>query len=276
MKNNIKSILFVTFSILVLIIFNNYQKINADGAKDSINYNSILDNYIKEKYNNIPTVTIVIRCPSDGMRTSIDFISRKFVGHSYLRLSHDNSNFHYIGFGTGDPLDSDFEKYVIKHEDSDGNIILDSEDTGNKPWTVATVYKTTNEQIDQIFEYAKKVQRENKAYNILSYNCTTFVAEALESAGIKPPFEKHYWNIDGSDKEQLSENIFIGPLAEKKLSQEEKEDIINKVIKELTSVESYSPVDAANDIKKSGRMYLMYEYNIGNKKEGSIVEYDKK
>jgi Domain of unknown function (DUF4157) len=97
------------------------------------------------------------------------------VGHAWLRLEDDKGNYYTYGFWpkTGfDPANS--------RADVDG--CVHTPDKAHTP-TSSQTFEISAAQFDAAFDYAKTTCLNRPKYNLFSYNCTSFVTEALSKAG---------------------------------------------------------------------------------------------
>lgn len=173
--------------------FMNSSPIHADTDQDgfidavdptpgSPDYFIDLNHYIANKYNGKPSATLVIKQPKDGSNLAVD--TPATVGHTFILLSDGLDSYDYIGFypaGWENAKYDDYIEYTLSNiyslglSSTTGSIADDQ----NHSWNVAYSQEITEEQYQAIANYISN--HRNDAYNLQSYNCTTFAVEALKA-----------------------------------------------------------------------------------------------
>jgi RHS repeat-associated protein len=131
-------------------------------------------------------VAIAVNSPVSLNSTMAFDLKTMSAGHTFVELYKDGRKTVARGFGSYSPstVVVAVSRVTVK------GIIKDEK---LKRRSITIFYTITRKQYQKIYDYLymKKVPK----YNIVSYNCTTFAIGALEVAGIRHRFKKHFWNL---------------------------------------------------------------------------------
>lgn len=102
------------------------------------------------------------------------------VGHAWLRLQDDQGNYWTYGFWPAEGFDPDNATQSVDGCVHHPDTAHDHHITGSQ------TYELTADQFAAALAYARSTCAKQPAYNLFSYNCTTFVRETLDAAGQGP------------------------------------------------------------------------------------------
>jgi len=102
------------------------------------------------------------------------------VGHAWLRLQDDQGNYWTYGFWPAEGFDPDNATQSVEGCVHHPDTAHDHHITGSQ------TYELTAGQFAAALTYARSTCAKQPAYNLFSYNCTTFVRETLDAAGQGP------------------------------------------------------------------------------------------
>lgn len=102
------------------------------------------------------------------------------VGHAWLRLQDDQGNYWTYGFWPAEGFDPDNATQSVEGCVHHPDTAHDHHITGSQ------TYDLTADQFAAALAYARSTCAKQPAYNLFSYNCTTFVRETLDAAGQGP------------------------------------------------------------------------------------------
>ena len=205
-------------------------------AQDDAELDTLLDEYIEENYYGKITVTIAASRPIANSRAVFN-IEDMSAGHTYIRLDFGDGNVMIRGFS---PIDDLSVLAVMNNTTVEGKL----EDKATKDWNAAIVYEITLEQANAIKDYADSFDPAN--FNIIFNNCTTFAVNALMTAGISPPTEKHNWIFPTRDEAIAAMPPYIL----------DKERFVNELLSRIYY--GYTPADAVQDFKSNANCILKY------------------
>ena len=228
-------------------------ELNNNCNKKQLEYYKELDEHINNNYKGQKTITLVIKRPVANSREAATIENGKLNnGHSFIRLDDGNGNVEYVGFG---PTSNSMASMILGI-DVEGEFIDDS----NTDWNVAKVYTLTDEQYNEIKNYITKMKSSVPAYNIETYNCTTFAVSVVKIAGAAVgnfmPVKEHNWTLPSNMEEQLAQYKALPSWLSPKVAA--------SVIKEtMGNFRGYTPADAAQDLKKAeGNVLLKYNGSV--------------
>ena len=210
------------------------------GAEDSgneNNYDTLLDEYIRENYSGEITVAIAAARPVANSRVAID-LGSLLPGHTYIRLDYGDGNVLVRGYGAVDNLSL---KEIKDNTTVDGKLY----DDGIKEWHAAIVYEITFAQADKIKEYIDDF--DPGSFNLIFNNCTTFAVNALTAAGIPAPTREHLWTLPGRAE-------LIAAMPPYVIN---REAFANELLSRIYY--GYTPADAVQDFKSHPNCILKYD-----------------
>lgn len=166
---------------------------DSDGFADNVDPTPLkadafysIEDYIKNKFKNEYTLTLLIKQPVFGSNAAIN--DSNDVGHSFVLLSDGKDSFSYRGFYPNSWVYSKYSDYIdytvhniyTRGAANTPGIVADD---STHEWDVAYTEKITWSQYQSAVSYINT--HGNDEYNLQSFNCTTFAVEVLKAASTK-------------------------------------------------------------------------------------------
>ena len=125
------------------------------------------------------------------------------AGHTYIELFKDGKRICTRGF-----LSATTSTMLVALSRITFNGKIRNEPSLSR--SISVSYNINRKQYDKIYNYL--YQTKPPKYNVITYNCTTFAIGALEKAGIKHHFKKHFWNMGKGFYITVGSALVIGGL----------------------------------------------------------------
>ena len=147
---------------------------------------------------------------SGGDRDTYEYTGGKNfdTGHAFIELKeNDKAEGKFFGFYP-DSSQTDFSrKELILGNDVKGKVVDDSNYDFSKV-DVTKEFEISNDDFKAALDYVGNIKKEGKKYNLSEFNCTDFVIEAANAAGIKLPDTQGSWPFGrGSNPGDLGEDL---------------------------------------------------------------------
>ena len=235
MKNIPKKLLSTLLMLAMLFSLSATMALAATAQEGPVD--TLLGQYINEKYPGKITVTIAAQRPVENSRVVVN-VSNYDSGHTFIRLDFDDGTVIARGFS---PIDDVTIPQIVDNTSIKGKLI----DNAGSEWNAAVVYEITIAQAEIIQNYITNFDVDD--FRAVSNNCTTFAANALVAAGITPPTQKHKWTLPARSEIIAALPFYIpfkGIFADQLLSK---------------TYYGYSPADAVQDFKSNANCILKYD-----------------
>ena len=239
MKTKSKKRLSILFILLLLLnLFTVVIPPTVIAQENSGEYcgDTLLMNYISQNFSGRITVTIAALRPVANSRVVIN-IENHDSGHTFVRLD----------FGDGNVIARGFYSYGMTIAQTINNTSIKGElkDDSTHDWNAAVVYEITLDQAGRIKDYINSFDVDD--FRVVSSNCTTFAVNALASAGISPPTQKHKWTLPNRNEIIAALPFYIL----------DKSTVANQFLNK--TYYGYSPADAVQDFKSNENCILKYD-----------------
>lgn len=213
-KNAFKKLLVSTL-VLTLLCLSILSSVSfADKAFENANNDSA--------NSHLSSVTLLVKQPVLGSRNCLN-PNTYDVGHTFLRIYERSSKkITYTGFY---PKNSIGRKQLLLASSVAG----ETKDDSTHDWDVAIKYYITDTELTRLNNYINN--NKSKNYNILSYNCSTFAVEAINSmrGGHSVPSPRR-WTIPSP--------------------------IDSNILAKIRNWTGYCPADLGEDIKLLRKVYM--------------------